>query len=330
MSTKFIGRLFNIGFSKETTRGVAAPVTYWIPATTRGFDEEVDTVNDESNVAVIEDVIDSHITQKRAAGSLEALVRDQSFGLILLAALGTEGNLGSVESGVKDHTFTVAETNQHQSLTVAVNEPNDSTGKAFALGMIEKIEISFEIGKFCTYKIDFKTNKGASATETVSYTTTENVFLPQHGNAYYASTYAGLGSASALTNIKKGTITIAKNLDEDQVIGSIDPADRLNQQFSIEGSLEQTYVDRTAIDTYLLADASTAIRIKLLNSDVLIGAASHPTLTIDLARAKFMTVARKLDNNKIVTQTIKFKAQYSLSDALMIQAVLRNTVTAKY
>ena len=335
--SKFIGRLFNIGFAKETTRGTIAinnQSTYWIPAMSRTWDEEVDTVVDESSIAVIEDSIDSHITSKRAKGSLEAVARDQSLGLILLATMGQEAALGAVETGVKDHNFTVLESAQHQSLTVGVNEPNESAGVArcFPLGMIEKFELDFEIGKFCTYKADITGQYGQTTTATVTYTanTTENIFLPQHGNAYFATTYSGLGSASALINLKKGSLSIAKNLEEDQTIGNLSPYDRLNKQFAVEFQLEINYNDRTMMDTYLLADAMTSVRFKVLNSDVTIGAVSHPTLTIDLARTKLQSVARKIDNNNIVTETIKGKAFYSMSDAIMIKAILRNTITSLY
>ncbi len=244
--------------------------------------------------------------------------------------MGQEAALGAVETGVKDHNFVILESSQHQSLSMIVVDPNDSAGKGFPLGMISDFELDFEVGKFCTYKSSLATQQHTSViTATASYTS-ENVFLPQHANAYFASTYGGLSGASALANIKKGTISVKKNTEDDAVIGSLDAADRLNKQFVIEGQLEITYNDRTMIDTYLMADVATAMRVKLLNSDITIGASSHPTLTIDLARAKLMSVARKLDNNNIVTETIKFKAYYSISDAIMAKMILRNTVTSLY
>lgn len=335
--TKLIGRLFNIGLCKETTRGalaISSVSTYFVPAMSRAFDEEVDTVVDESNVGIIEDSIDSHITNRRAKGSFEALCHDQSMGLILLATTGQEGVIGAVETGVKDHTFTVLESAQHQSLTVLVVEPNSNTGNgmAHALGMVDSLAVDFEVGKFCTHKVDFAT-QSHSTTVTVTPSavyTTENVFKPQDANLYYASTYSGLSGASALVNVKKGSITIKKNLEEDMVIGSVDPIDRLNKQFSIEFDFEITYNDRTQIDTYLLADQFTAIRLKMVNTNITIGSASFPTFTIDLARCKLQSVARKIDNNNIVTETVKGKAYYSMSDSLMAKLTLRNTVTSVY
>lgn len=326
---KYIGRLFNIGMGRETARGVATAAAYWIPTTSLTFDEETDQVTNEQSRGVIEDATDQNNTAKRGKGSMQGLIHDQSFGALLLNTFGTESGIAVVESGVSDHTFSVLETAQHPSFTITIAEPQEASGKTFPLGMFDKMEIDVGVGKYSTFKGDFSTNKGTSTAETQAYTA-QNIFLPQYGSLYLASTYAGLSGASVTANIKTVQITISKNTEDDITIGNLDPIDRLNKQFAIEGQIEATYVDRSWIDTYLLADVSTALRVKLLNSDILIGAASHPTITFDLAKCKMKTVARKIDQNNIVTVTVKFKAYYSPSDSTIGQIVLRNTRTSYY
>ena len=109
--------------------------------------------------------------------------------------------------------------------------------------------------------------------------------------------------------------------------GSLDQADILNKALAIEGSLELVF-DTNTIKTTMLGDTAQAMRIKLTNSDVTIGAASHPELTIDLAKVKFSKFERQYANDDIVTASVDFKAFYSTSDAKMAVAELINEQTS--
>lgn len=326
--TKIIGRKFSIGLGKETTRGTAVSAAYWIPKMELSIDDKINYTVDDSSIGVIEDAITQDITSKYAEGSIGGRVYDKSFGLILLSTFGTQTSATLVETGVYDHLFNVLESAQHTALTVSAVDPNGGSGLQYALAMMEQLEIDFEIGKYFTYKADFRSNASASGSVTASFTA-ENGFRPQDGIVKFASSLSGLGAASAI-NIKKGRITIKKNIEDDLVIGSLNPVDRLNKAFSVEGTLELMYNERTYIDSNLMADLAQALRIQFINTSVTIGATSNPTITFDMAKVKFQEVSRKIGNNDLVTQTIKFKAYYSISDSVMIKATLRNTVTSAY
>lgn len=328
--TKFIGRRFNVGIAKETTRGVARAAQYWLPKTALSIDDKINFVTNDNSVGVIEDSQTQDITSKYSEGTIEGRITDSGLGLLLLAALGGENSVVTVEGATRDHSFYVNQSAQHQSLTVAVVEPNSNSGSgfAYALGMIDELEINMEIGQYATYKASFRANGGASATNTTSYTA-ENAFRPQDGIFKMASAVSGLAAASAIS-IKKANIVIKKNIEDDIIIGTVTPTDRLNRQFSVEGSVELIYDDRTYIDTDMLADLVQAIRLQFINTSVTIGSSSNPTLTIDLYRAKIGEVARKIENDEIVAQTFKFKAFYDLTSAKLIAATLRNTVAAVY
>lgn len=315
---------------KETTRGTATAAQYWFPKMALTIDDKINFVTDDSSVGVIEDSESQDITSKYAEGTIEGRITDQGIGLLLLATLGTENALTAVESGVKDHSFSVSESAQHQSLTIGVIDANSNSGNGFshALGMIDSLEISVEIGKYAMYKLGFRANAGAAAGNTATYVA-ENAFRPQDGIFKTAATVSALGAASTIP-IKKAQITIKKNVEDDVIIGTTTPTDRLNKQFSIEGSVELLYNDRTYIDTDMLADLVQAIRLQFINTSVTIGATSNPTLSFDLYKVKLGEVARKIDNNNIVSQTFKFKSFYSLSDAKMVSCTIRNTVTALY
>lgn len=321
--SKFTGAQVNIGFAKEAVRGTAeASATFYIPNVSLSVDDKVEQVLDENTMGVIEDTIGAQVVHKNAEGEFEGKIGDKSIGLLLYALLGTKAVSGPADSAYT-HTFTVAQSAQHQSLTIFQDDPNQDY--KYALGMIKSLDIICELGKFISYKVGWLSKLGATATLTPSYSA-ENSFLPQHGVFKIASTAAGLGAASA-TAIRSFRLSIAKNLQEDNAIGNIAPVDILNTRIAIEGELEIVFNDET-FKTQLLADTAQAMRIDLNNTDVLIGTSSTPRLYIDLNAVKFSEFTRNYSNKDITTATVKFKAYYKLSDTKMITATLINAQTS--
>lgn len=325
---KFIGRKVNVGIGKETTRGTAVAPEFWLPKMELEIDDVIEQVINESSVGVIEDAENADIVLKKAEGSLTGRIDDTAFGLWLLATLGkvSAPSVVSGETSVYDHTFSVLQDAQHPSLTISVNDENGD--RQYPLGMVNSLELNIALGEFATYNVEFQANKSESATLTPSYSLTERVFLPQHGEVKFASDLSGLDSAPAI-NVKSVSLTISKNIEDDQVLGSVDPVDRLNKQFEVEGTIELLYTDRSYIDTILLGDLAQALRIRLTGTET-IGNSSNPRLTIDLAKVKLNEVSRDLSNNEIVKQTLNFKSFYSLADAKSITAVLRNLRSTSY
>lgn len=326
--TKVIGRKFSVGIGKESSRGTAVAASFWIPKTDVAVDDRINFAIEDVSIGVIEDAIDQDVTGKFSEITVGGNVYEKSFGLILLATFGTETSQTLVETGVYDHLFNVAATSQHTSLTVAVADPNGGTGLRYALCMVDQLELSFEINNYLKYQVDMRGNANTATANTASFTA-ENLFRPQDGTVKLATNLAGLNAASAIA-IKKGSLTIKKNLEDDFIIGNVVAADRLNKEFSVEGMLELIYDDRAMVDTYMLADLAQAMRIDFENTSTLIGATKGPKLTIDMAKVKMQEVSRKIDNSGIIMQTVKFKAYYSISDTSMIKATLRNTQSAAY
>lgn len=392
--TKFIGPQFSVGIGKETTRGTPVAAAYWIPWATISIDDKIKTAKDETSIGVIESGVGQEVTMFTSECQLEGNVDDSGFGLILMSAMGTD-TLGAVETGVKDHVFTVAQSAQHPALSLSVAGPNESSGLVYPLGMLDSLEFNFELDKYATFKATYKANKNASQSNSASFSSV-NRFRPQDGIFGYAPTLPGANgtltatgtAASSIhvtaasinpqtklqvgmtvtgTNVPVGTTiativsatafdlsaattgavgtmtfgpaqvgikkfqgTIKKNTEDDEVLGNSSPIDRLNKAFMCEGSFELYYTDRTMIDTIMLGDLYKAIHIAMINSNILIGAASHPTFTFNAARVKLTEVARKFSDKNITTQAVKFTCFYSQADTEMIDITLRNTVTSGY
>lgn len=323
--TKFIGRRFNIGVGRESTRGTARAVQRWLPTSELTFDERVEHAKEESVYGVIENQTDADVVKTFAEGSIAGLVDDQAIGYILYGALGTVNTSGPTDSAYT-HTFTVAQSAQIQSLTLTASEPNAQTTSSllFPLTAIDSLDLDFEVGQYPTYSASFTSNVSSSTSATVTYTAPNN-FRPQDGSVRIATTYAGLASGTTYA-VRRASVSISKNVEDDHNIGSTSVTDRLNKQFQVTGSLEIVYDARTNI-AEMLANATRAIQIEFVNTNVLIGASTRPTIRVKLAKVKLTEVARNLGKDEIVMQTMNFEGFYSLSDTRMIDITLINTVT---
>jgi hypothetical protein len=329
---KIIGRLFSVGIAKEATRGTAeSTVGFWIPFSEMTIDEKDTKIIDENAYGVIEDSIGQTINKQWAEGNFKAPIGDKHFPLILYSLLGTlsTGSNADASGNVKDHTITVAQSSQHQSLTLFLNDPSasgDVQDYKHALGVVTSLEINYEQGKFIEYTATVKAKKGAQANLTPSIAS-ENKFLPQHVTFKMASALSGLAGATA-TVIKKFNIKINQNIEDDDVLGSSAPNDFLTKQFSVEGTLEAMWDDEATFKTATLAGTAKAMRIDIKNTDVTIGTSANPEIQIDLAKAIFKDITRPIKLNDVIRQTLNFKGHYSVSDSKMITIKATNLQTS--
>lgn len=319
--TKFIGRLADIGIAKEASRGSAeADVDFYLPKVSLSIDDGIEQAIDESSLGVIEDATGAAVIAKFAEGEIEGNIYDKSFGLILLAALGSVNTTGPSQTTVYTHTFSVLQSAQHPSLTLFLDDPNQDY--KYALAMLQTLELDIALGQYARYKAAFRSKAGATATLSPSYST-ENHFLPQHATLKTASNLAGLGAASTI-DVRSVKLKIDKNVEDDRKLGSLDQADILNRQVAVEGSLELVFSDNT-FKTEMLASTAKAMRLRLSNTDVTIGSSLNPQVTIDLAKVKFSNFERGYGSgNETVTATVDFKGFYSLADTSLVTAELVN------
>jgi len=316
--SRYIWRKINVGFGKETTRWTAVAPAIRCPKSTMEFDEKSEKVIDESSIGVIEDSFDGHVSKQRAEGSLECNVYANVIWYVLLNIFGSVATTSS--GGAYSHAFSVAENNQHQSLTIWIAD--DTQDKQFPLAMINTVEIGAEVGDFVKANIEFRSKKGANASLTPTYST-DYAMLWKHVKVYFADNLAWLNSATAV-NATNFTLTINKNIEDVDVLWSVEPNDFCNTQFTVEWNVELLRDDETYQALY--KDwTKKAMRIQIIDGNDTIWTASNPTLTFDLASVIMTEFAKTQDNDALIRQGIDFKALYSMSDAKMINATLLNT-----
>jgi hypothetical protein len=322
--TELIKRKFNIGIGKETSRGVKVAPSYWLKPLSEDINDKIEVAVSERAVGVIEDSEDQEISKKMSGGTIAGEVFDESFGLILLATLGQVGSVETADLGVYEHTFAVLQSAKHPTLTVEVKR-GDNEQKAYPNSVIETFKLEAAVNQYLKFEMALRGKAGVAESNSPGYIT-EKYFLGQHINLKLADDLAGLDGASAV-DVKRVEININKNIEDDDKLGSIEPADFLNKQLTIEGSIEMNFKDTVLMD-YALNGNQKAMRIEIINGDVTIGATSNPKLVIDLAKIKLREPLISGDNNEIAKVTANFKAFYSASDSKSIETKLTNLVTS--
>lgn len=318
---KAIGRLVNIGFWKEATRGTWVAVNTWLPKTSLSFQDKTENIQDESSIWVIVDQSNSFVSKKYAEWGFEWVLNVNSFWYLLLSAIWNVSSAVDT-TGAYKHTFTLGNNNQNPSLTIWIDDPIGGQYQ-FALAMLDKLSISWEAGGIITFKAEYKSKAWVSTTHTVSYVA-DYTLLAKHLIFKTATNLAGLTGAVA-KNIKSFEINITKNLEEDYSISSDTPRDFINKEFSIDGGITAVYEDPADYITIAKNGTKQALRFDIIDSGTTIWLTSNPTLRFDFAKCMLTDKTINMGNKEVMVQDIKFKAEYSLTDAQVLACYLINT-----
>ena len=325
---KGLGRQIQVGFAKEAVRGTAeAAATYYVPFNEASVEEKIGLAFNEQALGVIEDTSEAKSTERHAEISVKGGVGDKTFPLLLLATLGSVSSAANPDAGgvVKDHTFSVGQSVQHPSLTVFLNDPLSGADYKHSLGCVESIDLAYEQNKFVEFDAKLLSKKGVTATLTPS-NTPENLFLPKHFSFKLAAAVADLTAATVIP-IKGLKLKISKALEQDNVLGSDDPVDFLAKKINIEGEFEAIWQNESDFKTAFAAVTAQAMRIDL-KSDVVIGTAANPQITIDLNKVVFSDLTHPIKVGDVMRQTIQFKAMYNVTDSKMVSIKATNLVAS--
>lgn len=320
---KYIGRLANVWFGVESTRGTAVNATTFTPKTDFSFYERAETIQDESSIWVIADSLSTEVIRKWAEWELTTNASANSVWALFYSLLGSVTS-AQATTWAYTHNYTLANSNTHPTLTTCISDPTQGAMR-YPLTMIQSMTLNAEEGGYATLTVSLKAKPGEETTHTVSYDI-EKAFLSKYSVFKTASNLAGLDWASSVC-LKSFELTIEKNLEDDFCLGSHTPVDFLNKQTAITGSFTLQFTDETFKD-FQLNGTQRAVRFELINTDVTIWVSNNPTLRIDLPLAGLTEWSLAQGNDEIVMQTLTFKANYSQVDSSMINARVINTTEA--
>jgi hypothetical protein len=146
-------------------------------------------------------------------------------------------------------------------------------------------------------------------------------------SAASTGTVSGMVFGAAVVPLKSAKLTINGNVEDQEVLGNVSPADFLNKEFSVEGTFEAIWQNETDAKTAFMGPTTQALTLTIQNTDVAIGTAFNPTLQFLLSKCTFQELGRPFKVKDLVYQTVKFKGMYSVSDTYMIKAILSNTTS---
>ena len=318
---KFIGRQQSVGIGRETTRGTVVVPSMWLPKVNFTVEDRVVKARVQGSYGNILGGDDALVAAINAQGDLEFEAQDDGLALILYAVFG--GLSTGAFNSVYKHTLTIANSVQHQSLSLHMNDPIGSAaapnGKTvvYPRAMIDEFELSSRQGELVMCNASFLAGGHKDwARQTESFSA-QNKFTSKHASIKVAADLASLDAASTI-NVHELTLNIKKNTEIENSLGTVQPVDILNKKIEISGKLKLTYEDRTYRD-YMTNGTKKALRISLLNGDVTIGT-TNPALQLDLPIVDFDQWAPAQANDDLATQEIMFMALYDVDNDILIGA----------
>ena len=317
---KYIGRKVNVGVGVEAIRGTAVAVQNWTPKTDFSFEEQMELTLDNSSVGTIVDARDSFVSKNFGEGEIGGNIQVNSLGFYLLGVFG-EVNTVVDSVGAYEHTFSLDESNQGQTLTVGLDDPVIGD-MSYPLSSIASFNINAEVGEYVTFTANIKSKKGTATTHTVTYTD-DNKLRALDSVFKVAENLAGLDGADAIC-LRSFSLTFERNLEDDYCLDGTEPKDYINQSFSVSGSFTAVFQALT-LRAYALAGTKRAIRFEVKDTTTTIGESSNPTLKIELPIVTFEEFSRTQGNDETVTQTLGFKGLYSSVDESVCDVYLVNT-----
>ena len=154
MASKGIGRLVQVGVAKEVARGTAqGSASYWTPWNDLTLDEKKEFAVDAQSLRRHRGQHPPHPDEEVGAGlDRRQRRRPEHRPHPLFHVRRLRGTRPiRARRAVYDHSFTVGQSAQHQSLTFFLHDPLAAVDYSYANGVVEKLELNMALKKFIEY-----------------------------------------------------------------------------------------------------------------------------------------------------------------------------------
>ncbi len=319
-----VGRQYKVGLAKETSRGTAATAGtdgFWMGVDTLDVNPMAEVIRDEQTYGTIENVIDTDVANKWSEGTLEGILDSDSFGLLLLSVMGSVSeSADDPEAGVNTHTFTVANSNQHQSLSF--NVVDEIGGDLiYPLGVIDSLEVTAELNEYVRFSADFFALDEESATLTAGYSSPVQ-FKAGDISLEYADATAGLGSGTDV-NARSVSVVLNQNIERNDILGQDSPDDFITTNFGGTIDITKVYEDDTFKDMFT-GGSKKAFRVTMEDTAATLGTGTNPKIEFDLNQVSVTDWSKNYDVDGIVTETFTLELNFKLDDSKMIEGTIIN------
>lgn len=327
MVATIIGRQIELGIAKETVRGTAKTTAdRWLKNVTANVIPKAKKVIDNATRGRFEDADQQRMVQSWYEGDIESIAHADVLGWFFLNLYGTDTPVAKSAPNaiVYDHTFSVAQSPQHNSLTLFIKD-GGVVQEVISNGMIDKFSLTATMEEYIRFKASFKGALGASNAASPSYST-EYDFIGRDITVKMASTSGGLGGATAIP-VKTLDINWSQGLKDSYSFGQYTPTDIFNTMLQIDGKITLDFSDTTYRSLWQ-ADTAQYIQITITGAAT-IGTSANPALVITLNKAQISDWTRNDGgNNDLVQQTFSFRGFFNATDGKASTVVLTNLVSA--
>lgn len=317
-----IWRLQSVWLGKENTSWTQVSAWHWLPKVSWYMKPVFEKSRDDWAYWVIDEAVEFQVAREMTQTQIDWVLRDDFAWLLLLAAFGT---LNTTGSDPYTHAFTRKNDNAHPSLTV---HWTDSVGSFYsAYSMLDELNLTAQVWDYVRFSASLMGKKRVSESTPTVTLGTENPFRARDVKVYFADNEAWLAGASE-TKIERLNITISKNVESYQVLGSGDVDSLFNKQFIVTWDFDALFENTTLLG-YVQNDTTKWMKIVIENGDVDLWWAVNPSITLIFTKVGFETRDQGDANNDIIRQTIWFTALYDNDEWYSAKCTLVNG-TASY
>lgn len=317
------GESISTGVAIEAIRGTFVAAQDYVrgrePASIQNVIEKVDIKETkETGVATQGNVI----TQQKVEGDIALNLRFRTIGYFLKSLLGgvstvTEGG----ETVVYRHTITLDTTVLQPTLSLSMSK-GGLDDKEINGAVVSKLSLAFPVDDVINGVVSIM---GRTETDNAGFTpafaSDDHLAPHQMVTIKIATTIAGLGAAPSIC-VTNAELDLDRGSDAKLCVSSTTPVDFLSKLLAITGKFtiqkeDDTYWDIAQLNTPM------ALQFDIVNVNEDIGAASNPTLTIQLPNVTLSTSeSRTLED--VVEEEIEFVAHYDETEAKAITIDLLN------